>query len=86
MRRDKRKKVNFEAGVLRVDACFQRHAISRDEQYATRQESNNSWYGQKAFREERRLLNQAWLLKSQGKRLRPDQSLEDFVASEGGAR
>lgn len=86
MRKDKGERRKFEDGVLRVDACFERHYLPREEQYATRWESDDSWYGQKALWEERRLLGRAWALKSQGKRPLPGQSLEDFVASheEGG--
>ena len=70
----------FEDGVLRADACMERHATSRDSQYRTYLEDlpQNS-FGLSAVWEERRLMNDVYKLIAKG--IKPDGSktLESFV-------
>lgn len=70
----------FEDGVLRADACSQRYAIPRNNQYhSSFEDLPQHSFGASALWEERRLMNAVYALLAQG--IRPGkESLEDFVA------
>lgn len=71
----------FEAGLLRVDACTERHYSSRDSQYRTKEEDVSvSSFGSSALREESRLMKTVYYLKSLGFSPDGDESLEEFVS------
>lgn len=70
----------FEDGLLRVDACFERHYCSRADEYLLPDEDASLSFGYSALWEEKRLLNNVAILISQGLYPGKDQSLEDFVA------
>ena len=70
----------FEDGVLRADACMERHLTSRNSQYRTYQEDlpQNS-FGLSALWEEKRLMKDVYKLISKGFKPNGSISLEDFV-------
>lgn len=70
----------FEDGVLRADACMERHATSRDFQYRTSFEDLLSYsFGSSALWEERKLMGDVHRLISLGIRPSGSESLEDFA-------
>lgn len=70
----------FEDGVLRADACMERHSSPRDSQYKTSFEDlPECAFGKSAEREERRLMNDVYRLISLGFKPRASESLEAFV-------
>ena len=74
----------FEDGLLRVDACTERHYSSRDSQYRTKKEDMSvSSFGSSALREESRLMRAVYYLKSLGFSPSGDESLEEFVSRYG---
>lgn len=71
----------FEDGVLRADACMERHLGSRDSEYRTNQEDiSNSFFGVGAEREEKRLIGDVYILMAKGLKPTGSESLESFVA------
>ena len=70
----------FEDGVLRADACMERHNVSRNNQYRTYQEDlpQNS-FGVSAVWEERRLMRDVYNLMAKGIKPSSSESLESFV-------
>jgi len=75
-----RRNEKFEDGVLRADACMERHTISRNNQYRTYQEDlpQNS-FGLSALWEERRLMKSVYQLMAKGIKPSGSESLESFV-------
>ena len=75
-----KKNEKFEDGVLRADACMERHLTSRNSQYRTYQEDlpQNS-FGLSALWEEKRLMKDVYKLISKGFKPNGSISLEDFV-------
>ena len=75
-----KKNEKFEDGVLRADACMERHLISRDSQYRTYSEDlpQNS-FGLSALWEERRLMRDVYKLMAKGFKPNASESLESFV-------
>ena len=75
-----KKNEKFEDGVLRADACMERHLTSRNSQYRTCQEDlpQNS-FGLSALWEEKRLMKDVYKLISKGFKPNGSISLEDFV-------
>lgn len=84
MRQEKNKNLKgnekFEEGVLRSDACMERHSRSSISQYRTYSEDlpQNS-FGLSAVWKERRLMNNVYKLISKGFKVKPAQSLEAFI-------
>lgn len=70
----------FEDGVLRADACMERHLTSRDSQYRTYEEDlpQNS-FGISAVWEERNLMKKVYQLMTKGIKPNGSESLESFV-------
>ena len=75
-----KKNEKFEDGVLRADACMERHLTSRNSQYRTYQEDlpQNS-FGLSALWEEKRLMKDVYKLIAKGFKPNGSISLEDFV-------
>ena len=75
-----KKNEKFEDGVLRADACMERHLTSRNSQYRTCQEDlpQNS-FGLSALWEEKRLMKDVYKLIAKGFKPNGSISLEDFV-------
>ena len=75
-----KKNEKFEDGMLRTDACMERHLTSRNSQYRTYQEDlpQNS-FGLSALWEEKRLMKDVYKLISKGFKPNGSISLEDFV-------
>lgn len=70
----------FEDGVLRTDACMERHMSSRDSQYKTELEDlPQESFGYGALREERRLMRDVYKLIAKGFKPSGTESLESFV-------
>lgn len=70
----------FEDGVLRADACFDRHSLPRKHQYRTWQEDLPCCsFGSSAVREEQRLLRDVHRLLAIGLAPAGHESLEEFV-------
>ncbi|MBM3253977.1 MAG: hypothetical protein FJZ16_06985 [Candidatus Omnitrophica bacterium] len=70
----------FEEGVLRADACFDRHSQPRRYQYRTYQEDLPSYsFGMSAVREERRLMRKVYQLISLDLKPQGSETLEEFV-------
>lgn len=70
----------FEEGVLRADACAERHELPRREQYRTsREDLPAASFGLSAVREERALMRDVYKLMSIGAILQSAESLEEFV-------
>jgi len=69
----------FEDGVLRVDACFDRHSLPRRYQEQFWYEDTFLSFGRSAVWEEKRLLNKVAILVSKGLRPSGNESLEEFV-------
>ena len=79
-RRMFRRNEKFEDGVLRTDACMERHVSSRDSQYKTRMEDlPQESFGFSALREERRLMRDVYKLAAKGIKPSGSESLEAFV-------
>jgi hypothetical protein len=76
---DSAKERKFEDGVLRADACCDRHCLPRkfEEQMAC--EDISLSFGRSAMWEERRLQNKVAFLISKGCKLRSGETLEEFV-------
>jgi hypothetical protein len=70
----------FEDGVLRTDACMERHSVSRNSQYRSYQEDlpRNS-FGLSAVWEERRLMKDVYKLISKGFKPNGSETFEAFV-------
>lgn len=70
----------FEDGVLRADACMERHNIARKAQYRTCEEDlpQNS-FGMSAVWEERNLMKQVYSLINKSFKPNGSESLESFV-------
>ncbi|MGD0336347.1 MAG: hypothetical protein ABSB18_04530 [Candidatus Omnitrophota bacterium] len=75
-----KKNEKFEDGVLRADACMERHQSSRDSQYRTYLEDlpQNS-FGLSALWEERRLMKDVYQLIAKGFKPNGSETLESFV-------
>jgi len=75
-----KKNEKFEDGVLRADACMERHLEDRNSQYRTYQEDlpQNS-FGLSALWEERRLMKDVYKLIAKGFKPNGSESLEIFV-------
>lgn len=70
----------FEDGVLRTDACMERHISSRDSQYKTKMEDlPQESFGLGALREERRLIRDVYKLAARGIKPTGSETLESFV-------
>lgn len=70
----------FEDGLLRADACMERHLVSRSSQYKTSQEDlPEAGFGLSALWEERRLMNNVYKLIAKGFKPDGSESLESFV-------
>ena len=70
----------FEDGVLRTDACMERHISSRDSQYKTKLEDlPQESFGLGALREERRLIRDVYKLAARGIKPTGSETLESFV-------
>jgi len=69
----------FEDGVLRVDACFDRHSLPRRYQEQFWYEDTFLSFGRSAVWEEKRLLNKVAILVSKGLRPSGNESLEELV-------
>ncbi len=72
-------KQKFEDGLLRVDACFERHSLPRKYQYQFPSEDISSSFGRSALWEERRLQNKVAILISKGLKPAREETLEEFV-------
>lgn len=70
----------FEDGVLRVDACFDRHSLPRKYQDLSCADVASLSFGRSSVWDEIYLLNKVAILTSKGLRPRGDQTLEDFVS------
>ena len=75
-----KKNEKFVDGVLRADACMERHQGSRNSQYRTYQEDlpQNS-FGLSALWEERRLMKDVYKLIGKGFKPSGSETLESFV-------
>ena len=70
----------FEDGLLRTDACMERHMSSRDSQYKTKLEDlPQESFGFSALREERRLMRDVYRLTAKGFKPNGSETLESFV-------
>ncbi|MBI4706898.1 MAG: hypothetical protein HY761_03110 [Candidatus Omnitrophica bacterium] len=75
-----KKNEKFEDGMLRTDACMERHLGSRNSQYRTYSEdlSQNS-FGFSAVWEERHLMKDVYNLINKGFKPNGSETLETFV-------
>lgn len=73
------KEKKFEEGLLRVDACFDRHSLPRKYQEVFPSEDVSLSFGRSSVWEERRLLNKVAVLLSKGIRPLASEPLEAFV-------
>jgi hypothetical protein len=73
------KERRFEDGVLRADACFERHSLPRKFQEQFPSEDTSLSFGHSAMWQERKLQNNVALLLSKGFRLLATETLEEFV-------
>ena len=70
----------FEDGLLRTDACMERHLGSRDSEYRTYQEDlPEKAFGVSALWEERRLMKDVYKLVNKGVKPDGSETLESFV-------
>ena len=70
----------FEDGLLRTDACMERHLSSRNSQYKTKLEDlPQESFGFSALREERRLMRDVYKLTARGIKPSGSETLESFV-------
>ena len=70
----------FEDGLLRTDACMERHMSSRESQYKTHLEDlPQESFGVSALWEERRLMRDVYKLTSRGIKPTGSETLESFV-------
>jgi len=70
----------FEDGLLRSDACIERHSMPRSSQYRTEMEDlPEKSFGMSAVWEERRLMNDVYKLISKGLKPKGPESLQSFV-------
>jgi len=75
-----KKNEKFEDGVLRADACMERHLTSRNSQYRTYQEDRpQNSFGLSALWEEKRLMNDVYKLMAKGFKPNGSEALEEFV-------
>ena len=74
------KNEKFEDGVLRADACMERHSCQRQSQYRTHFEDlPQASFGMSAVWEERRLMKDVYKLIAKGFKPNGSESLESFV-------
>jgi len=70
----------FEDGLLRTDACMERHMSSRESQYKTHLEDlPQESFGVSALWEERRLMRDVYKLTARGIKPTGSETLESFV-------
>ena len=70
----------FEDGLLRTDACMERHVSSRESQYKTKLEDlPQESFGFSALREEKRLMRDVYTLTARGIKPTGSETLESFV-------
>ena len=70
----------FEDGLLRTDACMERHSTTRDSEYRTDLEDlPERSFGSSAFWEERRLMRDVYKLTAKGIKPNGSETLESFV-------
>ena len=70
----------FEDGLMRTDACMDRHSAPRSSQYRTPQEDlPEQAFGLSAVWEERRLMNDVYKLIGKGFKPAGSETLEAFV-------
>lgn len=70
----------FEGGLLRTDACMERHMSPRESQYKTHLEDlPQESFGVSALWEERRLMRDVYKLTSRGIKPTGSETLESFV-------
>ena len=70
----------FEDGLLRTDACMERHLGSRNCEYRTYSEDiSERSFGSSALWEERRLMRDVYKLTSRGIKPTGSETLESFV-------
>ena len=70
----------FEDGLLRTDACMERHLTPRESQYRTSLEDlPEASFGVSALREERRLMRDVYKLTARGFKPDASETLEAFV-------
>jgi len=75
-----KKNEKFEDGVLRADACMERHLDNRNSQYRTSFEDlPEKAFGSSAVWEERRLMRDVYQLIAKGFKPSGSESLESFV-------
>ncbi len=84
MRHEKNKSLKgnekFEDGVLRADACMERHSSSYNSQYRTySKDLPEKSFGLSAVWEERRLINDVYKLINSGFKVKLGQSLEKLI-------
>ena len=71
----------FEDGLLRSDACIERHSMPRSSQHRTDMEDlPEKSFGMSAVWDERRLMNDVYKLISKGLKPKGSESLQSFVA------
>jgi len=79
-RRMFRRNEKFEDGVLRTDACMERHLGSRDSEYRTHSDDlPEKAFGVSALWEERRLMRDVYKLAARGVKPTGSETLESFV-------
>ena len=70
----------FEDGVLRTDACMERHSTTRNFEYRTDLEDlPERSFGSSALWEERRLMRDVYKLTTKGIKPSGSETLESFV-------
>ncbi len=70
----------FEDGLLRTDACMERHLGSRDSEYRTYSEDlPEKTFGVSALWEERRLMRDVYKLTAKGLKPSGSETLESFI-------
>ena len=70
----------FEDGLLRTDACMERHETTRNSQYKTDLEDlPERSFGSSALWEERRLMRDVYKLTASGIKPSGSETLESFV-------
>jgi hypothetical protein len=75
-----RRNEKYEDGLLRTDACMERHLGSRDSEYRTYSEDlPEKAFGVSALWEERRLIKDVYKLINKGIKPAGSETLESFV-------
>ena len=70
----------FEDGLLRTDACMERHSTTRNSEYRTDLEDlPERSFGSSALWEERRLMRDVYKLTAKGIKPNGSETLESFV-------